>query len=107
MKIEESYIQYAAGYNKENVSKADIKKAINDLELMDEEHGAFWVGVCGKGNDEIALELHKDLFLFGHFDNKENDNLKIKLNISQDSEKYFDLLLNGKIEELKRKMHIQ
>lgn len=41
----ENYIQYADGYQKDNISEQYIVKAISDIQLMDDEHGAFWVSV--------------------------------------------------------------
>jgi len=104
MEIEGSYIQYAGGYNKDNVTILDIKKAIVDLNIMDGEHGAFWVGIYNKESDEIALEVHKDLTLFGHFGENQEDDLKTRLESNLEIEGYFKLLLNGEIEKLKVKM---
>ncbi len=102
MKIEESYIQYAAGYNKDNITEEDLDKALKDLIDMDDEHGAFWVGVYGANTDEMVLEIHKNLTLFGYFG--EDDKFKIKLKNIELVKAYFDLLLNGKINELKEKL---
>ncbi|MDQ0781346.1 hypothetical protein [Chryseobacterium sp. W4I1] len=57
----ENYIQYAGGYQKDNIEKKDIVKAIADIQLMDDEHGAFWVSVIT--NDENVIEVNKDLSL--------------------------------------------
>ncbi len=43
--LSDSYIQYAAGYDKDNVTIEDIDKAIKDIQEMDEEHGAFWISI--------------------------------------------------------------
>ncbi|AZA83742.1 hypothetical protein C1637_14125 [Chryseobacterium lactis] len=58
----ENYIQYADGYQKDNIDEKDIVKAISDIQLMDEEHGAFWVSVIT--DDENVIEVNKDLSLF-------------------------------------------
>lgn len=58
--LSDSYIQYAAGYEKEDVKPEDIKKAIQDLQEMDEEHGAFWVSVMSNKNDEFVIQTNKD-----------------------------------------------
>jgi len=58
----ENYIQYAGGYQKENIDEMDIVKAISDIQLMDDEHGAFWVSVIT--DDENVIEVNKDLSLF-------------------------------------------
>ncbi|CAH0195262.1 hypothetical protein [Chryseobacterium sp. Bi04] len=57
----ENYIQYADGYQKDNIDGQDIIQAISDLQLMDEEHGAFWVSVIT--DDENVIEVNKDLSL--------------------------------------------
>lgn len=101
MKIEGSYIQYAAGFNKDNITQTDIDKALIDLTQMDNEHGGFWVGVYGADTDEIVLELHKSLVLFGKLG---DDDFKIQLDNIDESRDYFDLLLNGMIDELKGKL---
>jgi len=51
--LSDSYLQYAAGYQKEDVKSEDITKAIQDLEIMNDEHGAFWISVMTDENDEI------------------------------------------------------
>jgi hypothetical protein len=57
----ENYIQYAGGYQKDNINESDIAKAITDIQLMDDEHGAFWVSVIT--DDENVIEVNKDLSL--------------------------------------------
>ena len=42
------------------MSISDIKKAILELPKMDDEHGAFWVGIFEPEVDEVILEVHKD-----------------------------------------------
>lgn len=102
IEIEGSYIQYAAGYDKENIVEYDFLKALKDLEKMDDEHGAFWIGVYGSETDEFVLELHKSLTLFGNFSEKEN--YKIQLKDLEESKEYFNLLLSGMIKKLKEKL---
>ena len=96
--IKGSYIQYAEGYDKDDITRIEIVKALKDLVSMDDEHSAFWVGVYGSDNVEFILELHKNLTLFGKFG--EDDNYKIQLQSLEQSKFYFDLLLTGMIEEL-------
>ncbi|MEJ5104358.1 hypothetical protein [Chryseobacterium sp. MYb328] len=55
----ENYIQYAEGYQKDNIDEKDIVKAIKDIQLMDDEHGVFWVSVIT--HDENVIEVNKDL----------------------------------------------
>jgi hypothetical protein len=57
----ENYIQYAIGYQKDNINETDIDKAIKDIQLMDDEHGAFWVSVISNGENVIIV--NKDLLL--------------------------------------------
>ena len=54
----ESYIQYASGYQKENISIEDINKAILDVQKMDDEHGAFWAAVIT--DDESVIETNNN-----------------------------------------------
>ena len=56
--LSDSYIQYAAGYEKEDVKPQDISKAIQDLQKMDDEHGAFWVSVMSE-EDEFVIQTNK------------------------------------------------
>ena len=55
----ENYIQYASGYQKDNIDETDIDKAITDIQLLDQEHGAFWVSVIN--DDENVIEVKMDL----------------------------------------------
>ena len=57
----ENYLQYTSGYQKDNINETDIEKAITDIQLMDDEHGAFWISVIT--NDENVIEVNKDLLL--------------------------------------------
>lgn len=65
----ENYIQYAGGYQKDNIDELDIVKAINDIQSMDDEHGAFWVSVIT--DNENVIEVNKDLSLSVIFEEKE------------------------------------
>nr|WP_315035180.1 hypothetical protein [uncultured Chryseobacterium sp.] len=65
----ENYIQYADGYQKDNIDEADIIKAISDIQLMDDEHGAFWVSVIT--DDENVIEVNKNLSLFVVFEGQQ------------------------------------
>jgi hypothetical protein len=65
-----NYIQYASGYQKDNIDGADIIKAITDISLIDNEHGAFWVSVITE--DENVIEVNKDLSFSIIFDGQEN-----------------------------------
>ena len=50
----ENYIQYASGYQKDNIDETDIAKTIADIQLMDDEHGAFWVSVITDDENMIV-----------------------------------------------------
>ena len=72
--LSESYIQYAGGYNKEDVNNSDIQKALSDLKVMDEEHGAFWISMLVENDEEFIIEVNKNLnlsLIYG--ENKENN----------------------------------
>lgn len=60
--LSDSYIQYAGGYNKENVNSEDIDKALEDLQEMDEEHGSFWISMLTEDQERV-LVVNKDLNL--------------------------------------------
>ena len=57
--LPDSYIQYAAGYDKENVTIEDIDKAIKDVQVMDEEHGAFWISILMDNDEDYIIEVNK------------------------------------------------
>lgn len=67
----ENYIQYAGGYQKDNIEENDIVKAISDIQLMDDEHGAFWVSVIT--DDENVIEVNKDLSLSVIFEGQQTN----------------------------------
>ncbi|WP_312992013.1 hypothetical protein [Chryseobacterium flavum] len=67
--MSENYIQYASGYQKDNIDEKDIVKAISDIQLMDDEHGTFWVSVIT--DDENVIEVNKDLSLFVIFEGQQ------------------------------------
>ncbi len=94
-----SYIQYAAGYNKEAVSTKDIKKAIQDIQEMDEEHGAFWVSVITE--DENVMEVNKDLSLSIIFMEKET---KYQASSWEEVSELYHLLLNKEFEKIKQRI---
>lgn len=53
----ENYIQYATGYQKDNIDLSDIKRAIKDAQEMDDEHGAFWASVITDDENVIETKL--------------------------------------------------
>ncbi len=102
MEIEGSYIQYAAGFDKDDITLEDVDKALEALPKIDDEHGAFWVSVYGAETEEIVLEIHKSLKLFGNFG---DENLGVHLTSIEESKPYFNLLLAGEIDKLKEMLN--
>lgn len=95
----ENYIQYAGGYQKDNISKADIEKAFKDIQLMDDEHGAFWVSVITV--DENVIEVNKDLSLSAIF---QGDEIKYQANDWNEVNELYSLLLKKEFHEVKQRI---
>ena len=91
----ENYIQYASGYQKDNIDETDIEKAITDIQLMDDEHGAFWVSVIT--DDENVIEANKDLFILVIFDGQET---RYQASDWKEVTELYKLLLQEKFEEI-------
>ncbi|MGV2448943.1 UNVERIFIED_CONTAM: hypothetical protein POZ17_06130 [Ralstonia mannitolilytica] len=87
----ENYIQYAGGYQKDNIDEKDVVQAISDIQLMDEEHGAFWVSVIT--DDENVIEVNKDLSLIVIFAGKQT---KYQAKDWNEVTELYKLLLAGK-----------
>ncbi|MGH1516580.1 hypothetical protein [Chryseobacterium sp. JK1] len=87
----ENYIQYAGGYQKDNIDEKDFVQAISDIQLMDEEHGAFWVSVIT--DDENVIEVNKDLSLIVIFAGKQT---KYQAKDWNEVTELYKLLLAGK-----------
>lgn len=94
--LSDSYIQYAGGYNKEDVNSNDIAKALEDITKMDEEHGAFWISMLNEEEEEMIIEINKDLnlsLIFGEEEfqyqsqNFEETESILKLHIDKEFEK--------------------
>lgn len=96
----ESYIQYAAGYNKDNVNEKDINKAIEDIQKMDNEHGAFWVSVIT--DDENVIEVNKALQISIILEPDNDKELKYKANDWVEVKQLYLLLLDKRFDEIKR-----
>ena len=91
----ENYIQYASGYQKDNIDETDIAKAIADIQLMDDEHGAFWVSVLT--DDENVIEVNKDLTLSLVFEGQET---KHRAKDWKEVSELYGLLLHEKFDEI-------
>ncbi len=89
----ENYIQYVSGYQKDNID--EIAKAIADIQLMDDEHGAFWVSVIT--DDENVIEMNKDLTLSLIFEGQRTKHgAKDRKEVSE----LYGLLLNEKFDKI-------
>ncbi|SHG27498.1 hypothetical protein [Chryseobacterium vrystaatense] len=91
----ENYIQYADGYQKDNIVEQDIAKAISDIQFMDDEHGAFWVSVIT--DDENVIEVNKDLSLSVIFEEQET---KYQAGDWKEVAELYKLLLLEKFDEI-------
>lgn len=87
----ENYIQYAGGYQKDNIDEKDVVQAISDIQFMDEEHGAFWISVIT--DDENVIEVNKDLSLIVIFAGKQT---KYQAKDWNEVTELYKLLLAGK-----------
>tara|TARA_R110000744_G_scaffold94800_1_gene183237 strand:+ start:1021 stop:1356 length:336 start_codon:yes stop_codon:yes gene_type:complete len=110
MKIVESYLEKGWGDSVDNPKLEDIKTAITETQKMDDEHGAFWVGVFDENDKEVVLEVSKNLDLKLILDPENldpdtfNENKSKAANWESVLGKY-ELLLNGKVDELKELMN--
>ncbi len=98
----ENYIQYARGYQKDNIDLSDIKKAIKDVQQADDEHGAFWVSVIIE--NENVIETNKDLSLSIILDEEQ---MKFQATNWTEIEELFILLLDEKFIDIKNKIKTQ
>jgi hypothetical protein len=96
----ESYIQYAAGYNKDNVDEEDINKAIEDIQQMDDEHGAFWVSIIT--DNENVIEVDKSLRISIILEPDNDKEIKYIANDWNEVKYLYLLLLGKKFEDIKR-----
>lgn len=93
--MNENYIQYASGYQKDNIDVTDIVRAISDIQLIDDEHGAFWVSVITE--DENVIEANKDLSLSVIFEGQET---RYQATDWNEVAELFKLLLLEKFDEI-------
>lgn len=78
---------------------SDVKEAIQAVQNMDDEHGAFWVGIVN--GEETVLEVSKDLRLVAVFDGDEFNALEKKATSWEEVEKLYALFLNGDMDALR------
>jgi IMP cyclohydrolase len=102
MNFKETYLHKAWGDSVEDVTMDDVKTAIEEIQKMDDEHGAFWVGIVE--DDELTLEVHKDLTLIGLLAYDSDEEVHGKAKNWEEVETFYDLFLKEQFEELKSKM---
>ena len=98
----ETYLQTAWGDQWDNVDMDIVRKAIKGTREMDDEHGAFWVGLVK--DEENVLEVHKDLGLFGVFEAEPGVQFKGRAKDWDEVEALFQVLLSDKMEILKSRL---
>ena len=103
MKTAENYLQRAWSDSIDSISITDVQKAISEIREMDEEHGAFWVGICDE--EEYILEADKNLNLIGVFGTESDEQFKFKAKSWEEVEELFNLFLDGRLEAVKSRMH--
>src|SRR5687768_10030558 len=98
----ETYLQTAWGDQWENVDMNIVRTAIKGIKEMDDEHGASWVGLMKE--EENVLEVHKDLELFGVFEEEPGIQYKGRGKDWSEIEKLFESFLAGKMDIVKSKL---
>jgi hypothetical protein len=93
-----SYVQGAWSDYIENISLDDVKIAIQETIQMDDEHGAFWVGIGD--SEEYILKTHKDLIVIGIFE--KSSEIKKQFNNLQEIENLYKILLSRNYNEVKQ-----
>ncbi|NEU08634.1 hypothetical protein GZH53_09955 [Flavihumibacter sp. R14] len=93
------YLQKAWSDPLDNVSINDVKTAIHEIKDMDEEHGAFWVGVIYE--DENILETHKDLSVMAVFSDEPEVQFRKQADNWTQIEDLYSMFLKGELEALK------
>ncbi|RNA62247.1 hypothetical protein D1631_10050 [Chryseobacterium nematophagum] len=97
--MSENYIQYAGGYNKDNINLIDIEKAIIEIQHADDEHCAFWFSVITK--DENVIETDKYLNLAIIF---EENQINYKARDWNEVKDLYQLLLEEKFETIQQRI---
>jgi hypothetical protein len=98
----ETYLQTAWGDQWDNVDMNIVRTAIKGIKEMDDEHGAFWVGLMKE--EENVLEVHKDLELFGVFEEEPGIQYKGRGKDWNEIEKLFETFLADKMAIVKSKL---
>ncbi len=91
-----SYLQKAWTDSIENPTLTDIQTALSEVQRMDDEHGAFWVGT---DEDNIVLEVQKNramtLIICGEICRES------KCTSWNQAAELYQLLINGEYEKVK------
>ena len=102
MNTAENYLQRAWSDSIESISIDEVKKAISEVQEIDDEHGAFWVGIWDE--EEYILEADKNLNLIGVFGTESGEQVKFKAKNWKEVEELFELFLDGQLETVKSRM---
>lgn len=110
MKIVESYLEKGWGDSVDNPKIADIEIAIKETQKMDDEHGAFWVGVFSEDDKEVVLEVSKNLgqTLILDPENLNPETFNEKKNQAKNWKEVLEnyrLLLNGELHKVEERMN--
>ena len=79
-----------------------VRTAIEGVQGMDDEHGGFWVGLVK--DEENVLEVHKDLELFGVFEEEPGIQYRGKGKNWSEVELLFEAFLADKMETVKTRL---
>jgi c-di-GMP-binding flagellar brake protein YcgR len=88
---------YTSGYQKDNIDMTAIKKAISDIQYMDDEHGAFWVSVVVEDYENV-IEANKSLTIWIQMEDESYD---FQAPNWDEVQTLYELLLAGKFDEIK------
>lgn len=98
-------METAWGDQWDNVDMEIVRTAIKGIRGMDDEHGAFWVGIIK--DQENVLEVHKDLTLLGIFEDAPGVQYKGQARDWDEVEVLFQTLLSNQLEVLKERLNIE
>lgn len=102
MEVIESFLEKAWGDSVENPASQDVKVAILETKKMDDEHGAFWVGVFGENDEEIVLEVDNNLRTTLLLNPESNEAISKFAESWDQVIEHFENLLNGDIERINK-----
>jgi hypothetical protein len=95
----ETYLQKAWSDPLNNVTIDDLKTAIEEIQQMDEEHGAFWVGVIYE--EQNVLETSKNLNVIAVFSDHPEVQFKKQADNWTQIENLYSMFLKGDLEAVK------